>query len=103
MPTCENCGYTWTWKESLRKSFTLAPEMECPNCGENQYQTQKSKMKSGLLNIFITLPLLINIFLDISGVLLLSLIPALGLLVMSLYPFLMEISSKEEYINFFEK
>ena len=102
MPTCENCHNKWNWKQTIKKTFTLDPGMTCPYCGETQYQTQKSKMKSGFFNTIILLPLLINTFLDIPGIVLLSLFPVLFVLIMSLYPFLVEISSREEDINFFK-
>jgi len=103
LPTCENCGYTWTWKESIRKAFTLNPGMKCPNCEEKQYVTKKSRMRVSLLTPIVLLPLVLNMFFDIHGVVLLSLFPILFVFIMSLHPFLMKLSSKEEYINFFEK
>ncbi|WP_059106204.1 TIGR04104 family putative zinc finger protein [Shouchella shacheensis] len=103
MPTCEHCGYTWTWKESLKKLFTFRPEMVCPSCEEKQYQTQRSKMKSSFLMIVVLLPLLMTTFFDISVALLLGLSPILLVFSMSISPFLMEVSSKEEFIDFFRK
>ncbi|MEC5425287.1 hypothetical protein QGM71_17525 [Virgibacillus sp. C22-A2] len=102
MPTCQNCNNKWSWKQTIKKTTTLDPAMTCPYCGEEQYQTQKSKMKNSSLNLIILLPLLISIFFSIPGVILLSVFPVLFLLVMLLYPFLVEISSKEEYSNFFK-
>ncbi|XGA33041.1 hypothetical protein Vir3643_12975 [Virgibacillus sp. CBA3643] len=71
----------------MKKSFTLDPAMECPNCDKKQYVTPKSRMRSSLLNCIILLPLLINIFFDIPGIILLSLFPILFCVVMSVYPF----------------
>src|SRR5699024_1595611 len=102
MPTCENCNNKWSWKQTIKKTFTLDPAMTCPYCGEKQYETQKSRMKNSALNFVIPLPLLLNIFIDIPGFFLLSLLPVLFIVVMSLYPFFVKISSKEEYINFFK-
>ncbi|WP_188634358.1 TIGR04104 family putative zinc finger protein [Lentibacillus kapialis] len=101
MPTCENCNNKWSWKQTIKKTFTLDPAMTCPYCGEKQYETQKSRMKNSALNFVIPLLLLLNIFIDIPGFLLLSLFPVLFIVVMSLHPFFVKISSKEEYINFF--
>ncbi|MFD2760107.1 TIGR04104 family putative zinc finger protein [Lentibacillus juripiscarius] len=102
MPICQNCNNKWSWKQTIKKTTTLNPAMTCPYCGEKQYQTQKSRMKNGALNIVILLPLLLNIFFDIPGFILLSLFPILFIVIMSLYPFFIKISSKEEYINFFK-
>ncbi|SFB36507.1 cxxc_20_cxxc protein [Lentibacillus halodurans] len=101
MPTCQNCNNKWSWKQTIKKTTTLNPAINCPYCGEKQYQTQKSKTKISFLTVMILLPLLINIFFDIPGAILLSLFPVLFIIAMLLYPFLVEISSREEYINFF--
>ncbi|TRM10781.1 hypothetical protein FH966_03085 [Lentibacillus cibarius] len=97
MPTCQNCHNKWSWKQTMKKMFTLDTGMNCPYCGERQYQTRKSRKNAGLLNFFILLPLLLNIFFDIPAAILLSSFPVLFFLVMSLNPVLMHLSSKEEY------
>lgn len=102
IPTCENCHNKWSWKQTIKKTFTLDPAMTCPYCGKKQYQTQKSKTKSSFFNAIILLPLLINAIFDLPGILLLSLFPVLFVLIMSFSPFFVEISSREEYINFFK-
>ncbi|MFD1039420.1 TIGR04104 family putative zinc finger protein [Virgibacillus byunsanensis] len=102
MPTCDNCNNKWSWKQTIKKITTLDPAMTCPYCDEKQYQTQKSKMKSSFFYPIVLSPLLIQVFFDIPGTILLSLIPILSILVLLFYPFLVETSSKEEYINFFE-
>lgn len=81
---------------------TLKPELTCPYCGEKQYQTQKSKTKAAFLTPIVLLPLLIQIFFDVPGAVLLGLIPVLAVIVILLYPFLVELSCKEEYINFYK-
>lgn len=99
MPTCEKCDHKWTWKQTFKKTATIDPAMNCPYCGEKQYQTNKSRMKIAFLQTIILMPLLIQAFFDISGVILVSLLPILFVIIMILYPFLVEISSKEEYIG----
>ena len=102
MPTCENCHRTWSWKQTIQKNFSLDPAMECSYCGTKQYHTPKSKVKNGLLNFIILLPLVLNIFFDIPWMILLSLFPILFVVVLSIYPFFMELSSKDEYFNLFK-
>ncbi|WP_164669589.1 TIGR04104 family putative zinc finger protein [Virgibacillus doumboii] len=102
MPTCENCNNKWGWKQTIKKTTTLDPAMTCPYCGEKQYQTQKSKTKCALLTPVILSPLLANFFFE-PGIHVPILMFVFFLLAMSLLPFLVEISSKEKYINFFEK
>lgn len=100
MPICEDCNNKWSWKQTIKKTTTLNPTMICPYCGEKQYQTQSSKMKISFLTPIVLLPLLIQIFFNVSGAVLFGLFPVLLIIILLLYPFLMKLSSKEEYINF---
>ncbi|WP_200411736.1 TIGR04104 family putative zinc finger protein [Virgibacillus salexigens] len=102
MPTCENCNNKWSWKQTIKKTATLDSAITCPYCGEKQYQTQKSKTKCALLTPVILLPMLLNFFFE-PGIHVPILLAVLFLLAMSLFPFLVEIGNKEEYINFFDK
>lgn len=99
MPTCENCNNKWSWKQTLRKTTTLNPAFTCPHCGEKQFQTLKSKKKMAFLTPIVLLPLLLQIFFDIPGVILFSLYVLLFWIAMLSYPFLVEVNSKEEYIG----
>ncbi|MFC4356267.1 TIGR04104 family putative zinc finger protein [Chryseomicrobium palamuruense] len=49
MPICQNCGYTWSYAETLKRSFTLTSYMRCPNCEAAQFQTAKSRRSTALL------------------------------------------------------
>lgn len=102
LPTCKNCQETWSWKQTIKLTSTLNPAIKCPYCGKTQYQTQKSKMKISLLTIFILLPLLINLIFNVSAVFLLSSYLILFILIMILYPFIVELSNTEEYIDFYK-
>ena len=101
MPTCESCNNEWSWKQTIKKTTTLNSVITCPHCGEKQFQTQKSKMKVSFLTAIVLLPLLIQIFFDIPGAILLSFFPVLFVVVVLLYPFLIKLSSEEKYMNFF--
>jgi CXXC-20-CXXC protein len=37
MPTCQNCGHQWNWKETFVKFFTWKRGKKCPYCGHIQY------------------------------------------------------------------
>lgn len=100
MPICENCNNKWSWKQTIKKTTTLNPAMICPYCGEKQYQTQRSKMKISFVTPIVLLPLLIQIFFDVSRAVLFSLFPAVLIIVLLVYPFLLKLNSTEEYINF---
>lgn len=99
IPICEKCHNKWTWKQTVKKTFSLYPKMTCPYCGEIQYQTMKSKGKSFFFNSIVLLPLLLNIFFDIPGVIILSLFPILFILMMLIFPFFVEISNRDQFGN----
>jgi len=103
MPICENCNHTWSWTQTIKKTTTLMPAMSCPYCGEKLYQTQKSKTKASLFSLIILIPLLIQAIFQVPGIILLSLIPIIGVIIFLLYPFWVELSCKEEYIDLFKK
>lgn len=102
MPTCENCNNKWSWKQTVKKTTTLDPAMICPYCGKKQFQTQKSKIKGGLLTgiVVFLMSLIPNLF-DMSLASTLGLLPVLIAIILLIYPYLVELRSTEEYINFF--
>ena len=55
MTRCTNCGTQWTFKEKLRKSFSLDRGMPCPHCGEAQYLTNSYRKKSSLITDLVSL------------------------------------------------
>ena len=98
MPTCENCNNKWGWIQTIKNTTTLNPAMTCPHCKEKQYQTKKSRVKISILTSIVLLPLLIQNFYEIPNAILLSLFPVLLVIVLILYPFLVELSNREKYI-----
>lgn len=94
MPTCKNCENKWNWKQTISRTTTFNSAMTCPCCGKKQYQTMRSKVKIAILNLIIYLPLLMQAFLDVSKTLLISLIPALGILVILIFPYLVELRNR---------
>ncbi|WP_313467514.1 TIGR04104 family putative zinc finger protein [Carnobacterium sp.] len=96
MPTCQNCKNKWGWKETFKKTFTTDPAMKCPYCGEKQYTSLKTRKWSLLFSMLPLLPLLLNIFLDISLLMMIGLIIGSGILYICLYPFVLELSNQEE-------
>ena len=100
MPTCNQCGTRWSWKQTFKKMWTLSNSMTCPYCEENQYQTKRSRTKCAFINLIILLPMLLNIFLHLSPVLLFGSFIILALVIFLLTPLLIELSNKEEFITF---
>ncbi|WP_412762097.1 TIGR04104 family putative zinc finger protein [Priestia endophytica] len=56
MPTCQNCGYKWTWRETFIKMFTFRNKLKWSSCGEFQYISKQSRNK---LSTFTIVPFLI--------------------------------------------
>ncbi|WYP27253.1 TIGR04104 family putative zinc finger protein [Alkalihalobacillus sp. FSL W8-0930] len=98
MPTCNHCGAQWTWWQTLKRSFTISPGMPCPKCEKEQFVTKRSKKKSGLLGFIFPLMLPIVTMLQVPVMLILFIYPSLFLLLISLYPFLIEFSNEEEFM-----
>src|SRR5690625_191183 len=96
MPTCQKCEEKWSWWQTVKTTFSLDQKVLCPKCGEVQYFTHQSKLKSASLNALVLLPLLINLFFDLPGILILSLFPITFIIIMSLHPFIVKLSNKRE-------
>jgi CXXC-20-CXXC protein len=96
MPTCQHCHRKWTWKQTFKKSFTLSHQLTCPFCGEKQYITSKARKRSAYLSFIPPLTLLLPIFFDISSILSISILIGSGLCLIGIYPFMIELSNKEE-------
>src|SRR5690625_3099369 len=101
MPTGENCNNKCSRKQTIIQTASLDPTLICPYCGRKQYQTQKSKTSVGFLIVIVLLLLFIHNLFDIPGAVLFSLFPIVMIVIILLYSFIVELSNKEEYINFF--
>jgi len=96
MPVCQKCDYKWRWKETVRKSFTLGPEIYCPHCDEKQYTSSATRKKTSMITFLaIAVVMLSNMFFGPSLLFLLMLI-AFTVLIFVGYPFWLELSSEEE-------
>ncbi|OZU87113.1 hypothetical protein CIL03_18170 [Virgibacillus indicus] len=95
MPTCQNCSHIWTWKETVKKSFTLDTGMNCPNCWKKQYVTSRSRKKTAMFSFLAPALLLMNLFFGSSVVILILLIASIPFF-FGIYPFFLELSNEEE-------
>lgn len=62
LPKCAQCKNTWSRQTALRK-FLKNEKITCPNCGVENYQTRKSRLKTSTFQIL--LPIMIicaNVF-----------------------------------------
>lgn len=96
MPTCQKCQQRWSWSQTVKKTFTLDQKITCPQCGETQYFTHQSKLKSASLNALALLPLLVNLIFDLPGILILSLFPIMFVLILALHPFIVKLGNSRE-------
>ncbi|RPF53891.1 TIGR04104 family putative zinc finger protein [Aquisalibacillus elongatus] len=97
MPKCQNCDQQWSYKQTVKKSFTLDTGMPCPYCERKQYPTAKTRKKASLLNFVPLLSLLLPVFWnDISGWVVLGLLLGSSIFLMSVYPVMLKLSNEEE-------
>lgn len=94
MPTCENCGKAWTWKQTVITLFRF--QLICPHCSKRQYLTATSKIKASMFGFIpiIVLPIR-NLFHIPWWLLGLLMIPLLIISWIS-YPYIIEVSNEKE-------
>jgi CXXC-20-CXXC protein len=80
----------------MKKSFTLDTGMKCPYCSEKQYVTAQTRKRSVALNFIPSFSLLLPIFFDITTTTALTILIAAAILIISIYPFYLELTQKEE-------
>ncbi|WP_077329528.1 TIGR04104 family putative zinc finger protein [Virgibacillus siamensis] len=92
MPICQNCGETWTWKQTLRAIF----KWKCPHCHEKQYESASSRRKTGMFSLLpIILVPLIYLF-DFSWWGIVFLFIVYMTIFFGAYPFVLKLSNEEE-------
>ena len=98
MPICKNCHEKWSWKQTLKKSFTLGGGMKCPHCNEMQYYSSRFRKRSTIIPFaIVALIMFSNLIFGPSYILVLSLIVLIPLC-LGIYPFFVELSNEEEPI-----
>ncbi|GAA0593665.1 hypothetical protein GCM10009001_07300 [Virgibacillus siamensis] len=93
MPTCQNCGEEWSWKQTVKTLFKL----KCPHCGEKQYESASSRRWGGmyaLIPLILILP--VNIWADVSIGMAIFLAVTFLLVMFCSYPFILKLSNEEE-------
>ncbi|WP_445293123.1 TIGR04104 family putative zinc finger protein [Cytobacillus sp. FSL R7-0680] len=43
MPICQHCHHKWSWMQTFKRLFTIRRAIKCMYCGENQYQSVRSR------------------------------------------------------------
>src|SRR5699024_2874960 len=96
MPTCQNCGKDWRWKQTVNSSFTLDTGMKCPHCESKQYLTTKARNRSSIFPFIVPLHNLLVLFFNLSISVMLSIFVVFYLVFIGIYPFLIELSNQEK-------
>lgn len=96
MPAYQKCGRKWTWKQTLKKFFTLDHGMTCPYCKTKQYTAKAARIKTAVIPFIAITLLTIGSLLygpSIAIVFIwISLIPLIALLL----PFWLDLSNEDE-------
>ncbi|TFJ91211.1 TIGR04104 family putative zinc finger protein [Lentibacillus salicampi] len=92
MPICQNCGNKWTWKQTIKTIFKL----RCPHCGQKQYESTSSRIRSGIFGLLPVMLLPVNAWLDFSVGMVLTMAVMLVLIILGFYPFILKLSNGEE-------
>ncbi|MBM0066867.1 TIGR04104 family putative zinc finger protein [Alkalicoccobacillus gibsonii] len=98
IPTCNHCGTQWAWWQTVKRSFTISPDLPCPHCEKEQFVTKRSKKRSGLLGFVTPLSIPIVVMLQPTFIGILLFYTSLFILLVSICPFLMELSNEEEFM-----
>src|SRR5699024_3825172 len=96
MPTCQNCDKDWSWKQAVKSSFTLDTGMKCPYCESKQYLTTKARKRSSMFPFIVPLLILLPWFSELSIPAMISIFIGFYLVFLGIYPFLIELSNREE-------
>ena len=96
MPSCQNCHNKWSWKQTVKKTFSAIGGMTCPYCDEKQYITARTRKRSAVFPLTIVpLIMLGNLYFGPSYLSLSALLVLIPL-VFIIYPFYVEFSNEEE-------
>ncbi|WP_010530215.1 TIGR04104 family putative zinc finger protein [Lentibacillus jeotgali] len=92
MPICQSCGKRWTWKQTIKTIFKL----KCPYCGEKQYESASSRIRSGVFWLIplVILPINAGFGFSVGTALFIAII--LVFIILGLYPFILKLSNEEE-------
>lgn len=92
MPACQNCGKPWSWGQTIKTLFKLT----CPYCGVKQYESASSRMKSSMFMLIPLLLLPINVWFQLSFVMIAITAFLLVAIILACYPFILELSNEKE-------
>lgn len=96
MPTCQNCSYEWSWKETFKNSFRFDTFMICPHCKAKQYTTSRSRMLSAVVTIITNAMIMIYSIVFSPSVVTIVILLIVFPFIFLFYPFWVKFSNEEE-------
>ncbi|WP_084500450.1 TIGR04104 family putative zinc finger protein [Halalkalibacillus halophilus] len=96
MFVCENCNYTFSYKESLPFSWKTRIGYPCPNCKETHYYTADSRRKSMYITLGAVVLIIFLNAIDLPFVTIFAIGAIMIAFLILLSPFTMKITRKEE-------
>ncbi len=94
MPICQNCKHYWSWKQTIKKTFTLDTGMNCPSCGKKQFLTSKSKKRSNVLVFLAPFIMLLDILFNIPSLITLGLLAFSFFFAVAISPFFIKLTNE---------
>ncbi|WP_213810672.1 TIGR04104 family putative zinc finger protein [Jeotgalicoccus sp. WY2] len=97
MARCTKCQTEWTFKDKVRTFTNLDGSAKCPNCGEKQYLSLKSKRQGSMLSMIVILAMFVPGFFDTPLMVHIIIGLIAVVIVLLLQVSLIKLSGKEEF------
>lgn len=97
MARCTECQTEWTFKDKARTLTNLDGSAKCPNCGEKQYISLKSKRQASMLSMIVILAMFVPVFFNTPIVTHITIGVIAAVIVLLLQVSLIKLSGKEEF------
>jgi len=95
MPTCQNCGFKWSWWDTVKIGFKN--NKNCSNCHKRQFVSPSIKMSQLLIYFFPFLLLVVtNSLLNLSDTVLLSIGFILVLVMIATMPYKIKLTNEQK-------
>lgn len=94
---CTKCQTEWTFKDKVRTFTNLDGSAKCPNCGEKQYLSLKSKRQGAMLSMIVILAMFVPAFFDTPLMVHIIIGLTAVVIVLLLQVSLIKLSGKEEF------
>ena len=95
MPNCQNCGYQWSWSDTMKIGFKN--NRKCPNCKERQFIKPQT---SGGIYVLYMIPFILMLFsrslFDLSTYVFISIGLLFVVILTLIIPYTIKLSNKQE-------